>query len=123
MERAADQCLFDSLPFSFYEEYEECSTVRGWLRELRYEARKFGLPFGKNRRRVKGAIDVSRISQTEVAISFRETDDAGTMSLLVSSTSPDYEPVDIMGWCQGYGSQAHVKEWLRPSTWIQARGK
>jgi len=39
MERAADQCLFDSLPFSFYEEYEECSTVRGvwtprWTPEL-----------------------------------------------------------------------------------------
>ncbi len=27
--RAADQCLFDSLPFFVYESYEECSTVRG----------------------------------------------------------------------------------------------
>ncbi|MCA8961362.1 MAG: peptidoglycan DD-metalloendopeptidase family protein, partial [Planctomycetes bacterium] len=93
-----------------------------WQDDLIRSAKRVGLPFGPDHAIVKGAIEITRTSRTEVLVKFIDRDAEGTLSLLVGSTSPDYQPVDIMGWCQGYGRKAEVEEWLRPSVWIAEHG-
>ncbi len=90
----------------------------GWKRELVREARDDGLPCGPEGKIVRGEIEITLLPKATVQIEFIDQPYKTWFSLLVGSTSPDYKPVDIMGWCQGYGDKEMVKEWLRPSTWI-----
>lgn len=90
-----------------------------WKRGLVRDAREYGLPFGPDRALVRGEIEVKRVSDTTVRIEFVKQDARGHLSLLVASTSPDYRPADIMGWCQGYGDRETVAEWIRPSAWLK----
>lgn len=91
-----------------------------WRRELERDAREFGLPCGAAGHLVKGEITLELVPGAQVRVDFVGTDEHTWMSLLTGSTSPGYVPADIAGWCQGYGDEATVSEWLRPSTWIAA---
>ena len=91
-----------------------------WKRELEEEARETGIPFGPEGV-VRGEIVIERNTETSVLIREKDGERKFVLSLLVGSTSPDYKPADIMGWCQGYGDRGTVDEWLRPSTWIAER--
>ena len=46
------------------------------------------------------------------------------VSLLVQPSSPpeaDRKPALLMDWCVGYGDQAKLAEWLKPSEWLSRR--
>ena len=92
-----------------------------WKRELERDAREFGLPCGAEGKFVKGEITLTLGPNASVQVQFIGQEEQTLFSLLVGSTSPDYKPTDIMGWCQGYGDKQTVKEWVRPSTWIRKR--
>ncbi len=92
-----------------------------WRQRLVQEARAIGLPFGPEHSLVKGEIELKLHSQTWVLLDFTDHEAKGMLSLLIGSTSPDYQPADIMGWCQGYGEEGAVAEWIRPSQWIEDR--
>ena len=97
----------------------------GWRRDLERDAREFGLPCGPDRELVRGEIELTLLADrsglpgTTVQVDFVEEDAKMYLSLLVGSTSPGYQPADIMGWCEGYGDKQTVEEWVKPSTWIR----
>ncbi|MCB9915091.1 MAG: M23 family metallopeptidase [Planctomycetes bacterium] len=94
-----------------------------WKRELERDAREYGLPCCPDGRLVKGEIALTLDApHAQVRVDFVGTHEHTWMSLLTGSTSPGYVPADIAGWCQGYGDEATVAEWLRPSTWIAEHG-
>ena len=90
-----------------------------WRRDLVRQAREIGLPCGNDRHLVKGEIELTLLPSARVRIDFVGKEEKTWFSLLMGSTSPDYHPADIAGWCEGYGDQETVKEWIRPSTWTR----
>jgi len=90
-----------------------------WKRDLEREAREFGLPCGNDQHLVKGEIELTKLPGASVRIDFVGQEETTFFSLLMGSTSPDYHPADIAAWCEGYGNEETVKEWIRPSTWIR----
>ncbi len=96
----------------------------GWKRDKIEEAAAIGLPVGNppDIRIEKGKIvDVKLAGKTTAEFTF-ESGSVARIGLLMQSSSPDYKPADIMGWCRGYGDKETVEEWLRPSEWIGKKG-
>jgi murein DD-endopeptidase MepM/ murein hydrolase activator NlpD len=67
---------------------------------------------------LRGEVTFKRTSETDVLVRATESGASVLMSLLVGSTAPKDPPADIMCWCQGYGDEETVTEWLRPSTFL-----
>jgi hypothetical protein len=71
---------------------------------------------------VKGKVaDIRLVGNTNVEVTFQDSPGIATLSILLGSTSPDYQPAPIVNWCSGYGDKEEVEDWLRPSTWLKAR--
>lgn len=88
-------------------------------RGLRAEARsKVGL--GAEPVVLHGEITLKREDDTSVLIAEVASGKKIVLSLLVGSTAPKDPPADIMCWCEGYGDEETVKEWIRPSTFLAA---
>lgn len=92
-----------------------------FVREFREAARGDGIRLGDDV--VKGELDFHYRPPADVLIEARETGKVFSFSLLVGSTAPKDPPEDIMCWCEGYGDEETVKEWLRPSTFLAGRAK
>ncbi|MBK7644584.1 MAG: M23 family metallopeptidase [Planctomycetes bacterium] len=89
-------------------------------RELRTAAKsKQGLCMGAVV--LRGEIVLERSGVSDVRITAKESGANCVLSLLVGSTCPKDPPPDIALWCQGYGDQATLQEWLRPSAFLAAR--
>jgi murein DD-endopeptidase MepM/ murein hydrolase activator NlpD len=93
-------------------------------RQTLAEATTIGLPTTNQK---TGGMELVRGEITEVrqtddtTVEFRfESGKVSRLSLEIGSTSPGYQPKDIMNWCQGYGDKSTVAEWLRPSDWVKA---
>ncbi|MCU0722220.1 MAG: M23 family metallopeptidase [Planctomycetes bacterium] len=70
----------------------------------------------------KGKVaDIKLVRGTDVEVTFEDSPKVASLSILVGSTSPGYQPAPIVNWCSGYGDKAEVEDWLKPSAWIQAR--
>ena len=71
---------------------------------------------------VKGKVaEIKLVGETGVEVSFQDSEKIARLSILIGSTSPDYQPAPIVNWCSGYGDKEEVEDGLRPSTWIKAR--
>jgi len=93
-----------------------------WKRNLIRDAATSGLPVddratGKMKFVQGKIVEVKRIGDDTAAFRF-ESGEVSYMSLEVGSTAPGEKPADIMHWCEGYGDQQTVSEWLKPSEWI-----
>jgi len=93
-----------------------------WKRNLVRRARDLGLPCGPDGQLVRGEIELKLLPKETVEVTFVDRDEKTWLSLLVGSTAPTDPPVDIAAWCQGYGDEKTVEEWIRPSQWIRSRG-
>lgn len=90
-------------------------------RELRAAARsKQGLVFGPAV--LRGELVLERRGESDLLITARESGEKALLSLLTGSTAPKDKPPDIATWCQGYGDEPTVEEWLRPSRFLRERG-
>jgi murein DD-endopeptidase MepM/ murein hydrolase activator NlpD len=90
-------------------------------RELRAAARsKDGLRIGTEV--LHGELELERNGVSDLLVRSRAERKACLLSLLVGSTAPKDPPPDIALWCQGYGEEAVLEEWLRPSSFLVARG-
>lgn len=90
-------------------------------RELRRAATsKEGLRVGPDV--LRGELEIVRKGADEVLITTRENKKGVVLSLLVGSTAPKDPPPDIMCWCEGYGPQETLSEWLEPSTFLARHG-
>lgn len=72
---------------------------------------------------MRGEIEITRFDDTSVLVRAKEDGQSFILSLLVGSTAPKDKPADIACWCSGYGDEATVAEWLRPSQWLCERAK
>ncbi|HEX5052687.1 MAG TPA: M23 family metallopeptidase [Planctomycetota bacterium] len=88
-------------------------------RELEAQAKAGGIVLG-GARPIRGEIELVQRDDDAVLVRSKADGASIVLSLLVGSTSPGHVPADIMCWCEGYGDEATVGEWLRPSTWIEA---
>ncbi len=79
-----------------------------------------GLRFGDTV--LRGTLELTRHGESNVLVRAVEGGETALLSLLVGSTAPTDPPPDIMGWCQGYGDERMVAEWLSPSAFLKARG-
>ncbi|MCP3918390.1 MAG: M23 family metallopeptidase [bacterium] len=90
------------------------------VRELSAAARSTtGLRFGDQV--LRGELDFRMSGETSVLITAKESGESMLFSLLVGSTAPKDPPPDIMAWCEGYGPQETLAEWLAPSKFLRAR--
>ena len=88
-------------------------------RELRAAAAsETGLAFGGTV--LRGALELRLVAES-VRITAVGSGESVLLSLLTGSTAPKDPPPDIASWCQGYGDEATVEEWLPPSTFLRAR--
>ena len=69
-----------------------------------------------------GEITIKQISKSSVLVKAKKGGGEIVLSLLVGSTHPGRKPVDMMGWCNGYGDKQAVAEWLRPGVWLAGHG-
>ncbi len=92
------------------------SLVRSLHEASRSEA---GLRFGDAI--LRGDLEVKLSGKTSVLITEIEGGESALLSLLVGSTAPKDPPPDIMGWCNGYGDEKTLEEWIEPSTFLRAR--
>ena len=86
-------------------------------RELRLEARSpQGLSAGSEV--LRGEIELRMSGADSVLITSVDSKAKILMSLLVGSTAPVDPPPDIMCWCEGYGRQTTLAEWIKPSQFL-----
>lgn len=93
-----------------------------WRRDIEEMAATVGLPTGdpENMELLKGKVSsIERTRGNSALIRFEQTEEIALFSLLVGSTAPGNKPPDIMGWCQGYGDEDTVEEWIEASSWIE----
>lgn len=69
---------------------------------------------------LRGELVLERNGASDVLITAKEGGAKAVLSLLTGSTAPKDPPPDIASWCEGYGDEATVKEWLSPSAFIGA---
>ncbi|MBK7877058.1 MAG: M23 family metallopeptidase [Planctomycetes bacterium] len=92
------------------------------VRELRTAASsKTGLVLGPIV--LRGELVLERSGESNVLITAKESGTKAVLSLLAGSTAPKDPPPDIAGWCQGYGDEPTVEEWLRPSQFVREHGR
>jgi murein DD-endopeptidase MepM/ murein hydrolase activator NlpD len=86
-------------------------------RELREAAASAqGLSVGSDV--LHGAIELRMNGSDSVLVTSVESQAKILLSLLVGSTAPVDPPPDIMCWCEGYGRQTTLAEWLEPSQFL-----
>ncbi|MBK8099766.1 MAG: M23 family metallopeptidase [Planctomycetes bacterium] len=86
-------------------------------REFGERAKAGGIAIGDAT--VRGELEFSLFGHDSVFVRSKGDGAQFLWSLKVGASAPDATCADIMGWCQGYGDQSMVDEWLRPSTWIE----
>ncbi|MBL8859791.1 MAG: M23 family metallopeptidase [Planctomycetes bacterium] len=69
---------------------------------------------------LRGELKFRLNGESSVLVTSVESGTSILLSLLVGSTAPENAPADIMNWCQGYGPQDMLAEWLEPSAFIAA---
>ncbi|MEQ8767657.1 MAG: M23 family metallopeptidase [Planctomycetota bacterium] len=94
-----------------------------WSRSVRKDAETSGLPVeqqGTVTWKTGRVESIEMLNRRAAIVRFEGSRDFSVLSLLTGSTSPEYRPDDIMGWCHGYGDADAVNEWLEPSAWLEA---
>lgn len=86
-------------------------------REFGAQARTAGITIGDAV--VRGDLEFTLFDRDSVFVRSKQDGAQFLWSLKVGGSAPGATCADIMGWCQGYGDQATVDEWVRPSTWIE----
>lgn len=91
------------------------------VRELTTAARsKDGLVFGPQV--LRGELVIERQGESDVLVAEKQGGTRIVLSLLTGSTAPKDPPPDIASWCQGYGDEATVSEWVKPSEFVRGHG-
>jgi hypothetical protein len=67
---------------------------------------------------LRGELTLTRASETSVLVTQTGSTRSIVLSLLVGSTAPKDPPPDIACWCEGYGEQETLAEWIRPSAFL-----
>jgi murein DD-endopeptidase MepM/ murein hydrolase activator NlpD len=65
-----------------------------------------------------GEVTLRVVNETSVLVKETAGKSDVLVSLLVGSTAPKDPPPDIMCWCQGYGDEKTVAEWIKPSAFL-----
>ena len=68
---------------------------------------------------LRGELAFERRGASDVVITAKSSGAKAVLSLLAGSTAPNDPPPDIALWCQGYGDEKTVEEWLRPSSFVR----
>jgi murein DD-endopeptidase MepM/ murein hydrolase activator NlpD len=69
---------------------------------------------------LRGELELRRVNETSVLVKGVAGGGNVLLSLLVGSTALEDPPPDIMSWCEGYGPQETLAEWIEPSTFLAA---